>query len=118
MRKTLNFNGKSVNLECNAATPLVGKRIFNIDFLQFFQKSNDIEDAERIDKFERVAFTMAMQAEEGTKGAMAKTEDDFIDWLAEFDFQEIMQNVLKEAASLWTDTQSPASVPKKESGQQ
>ena len=118
MKRELQLRSGTLVLECNAATPLVGKRIFNFDFLQFFGKIGDLESGDQIDKFERIAFTMAMQAEKPLKEAMDATEDEFIIWLSQFDFDEMTNTILKAAVELWSGNQNATSKAKNPSAPQ
>lgn len=118
MRKEVGIDGRVVALECNAATPIVGKKIFKFDFINFFNAINDMEAGEKMEQFEKVAFTMAVMADKPLKEAMNATEDDFIEWMASFDFPELTEQILPVAADLWGSNQKTMSKPKNANGPQ
>lgn len=118
MRKEIDLNGRKVVLECNAATPIVGKKIFNFDFINFFNTINDMAFGDKLEQFEKVSFTMAMQAEKPLAEAMNSTEADFIEWLAGFDFSDLTDKVLPLATEMWGANQTTMSTPKNAKGPQ
>ena len=102
MRTTLNFNGKAVNLECNAATPLVGKRLAGFDFLRFIQSLNTDELSENVDKLERMACVMALQAEKPFSEVIKVDFDEaFLEFLNRCEIFELVSEVLPKVVELF-----------------
>jgi len=112
MRKVIETSHGEVVLECNAATTIVGKKIFGFDFLDFFQNVEGITMGERMEKFEMVGYTMKVMAEKPLKEAMQTDSDGFVEWLAGFDFEEMTNIILPEVSNLWMSNQKTSSNPK------
>ena len=117
MKKEVNAGDKKVVLVFNAATPLIVKQMFNLDPFRFFKESEDMDVFERIPYLEKLAYTMAMQAEFPTKDVMEK-EDGFIDWVAQFEFTELTSDILPVATEMWVMGNSTTSTPKNPDGPQ
>lgn len=113
MRKFIELSGdRSVVLECNAATPFIAKKLFGIDLLGFFQNVGNYEIGEQTEVMQKLAFTLAMQAEKPWKEVVNLTYDDFIDWLSGFEYIEMVDSILIHAVELWNGNGNTSSEPK------
>lgn len=111
MERTYNVNGKDVAMECNAATPLICQRIFGLDLFSYFETIGDISAGKQVDGAEKMTFTMCLQASKTLKEALSATEDDFLEWLSRYDFDE-MTAMITGATELWTKNNKTNSTPK------
>lgn len=112
MKKTIEISdGLSIDLECNAATPFVAKKLFGIDLLVFFQNVNNYDVSEQTEIIEKMTFTMAKQAEMPWREVLNFKEEDYIDWLSGYDYED-MVHVSMKATELWNISGKTASTPK------
>lgn len=118
MRKALNVNGEEIQLECNAATPLVVKRIFGVDILTFIEQSGQYVSGDQIEILEKLTYVMTLQAKMPLRDVLKETAEPFLEWLAGFDLIEMTDMVLPEAMQLWTASQKTSSDPKNAAGPQ
>lgn len=89
MTKEITIGGIPVKFAGNAATTYRFKQLFKLDMLKLFmEKGTDIE----IDRIIELAYVMHLQAEGYTTEQFnAETEDDYIAWLEQFDFTELLK---------------------------
>ena len=77
----------------------------------FMEKGTDLD----IDRIIELAYVMHLQAEGYTTEQFnAETEDDYIAWLEQFDFTELLQHA-PEILGIWVDTSKQQSKSKKKS---
>ena len=107
-----------LELTSNAATPFVAKKIFGVDMLNFLTTVKQEELGTNIERFEQIAFTMAMQSKMTTREAMNVSADALIDWLAMFDFDEMTDKIISKALDLWNMSSKSKSIPKNPAGSQ
>lgn len=113
MKGTIDMgDGRLIELECNAATPFIGKKLFNVDFLRFFQNINDYDSAEQMELVQKMAFTLAMQGKMPWREVVKLTEEDYVDWLCGFDYEEMVDKIAIKAVELWNSNEKTASKPK------
>lgn len=112
MTKEITIGGIPVKFAGNAATTYRFKQLFKLDMLKLFmEKGTDIE----IDRIIELAYVMHLQAEGYTTEQFnAETEDDYIAWLEQFDFTELLQHA-PEILGIWVDTSKQRSKSKKKS---
>lgn len=117
MRKEVKVGEKTVVLVFNAATPFVVKSMFNFDPFRFFKESSEMDVLDRIPSLEKIAYSMAMQAQFPTKESMEQ-RDGFLDWVAEFEFSELTEQILPVATEMWVLGNKTTSEPKNPEGPQ
>lgn len=97
-------SGKEIKLECNAASPVIHKRLWGDNLLTGFQNiSQDMTD-NMLDFMEKVIYTFAKTAELGVKGALniENKEEDFIEFLSNFEILELATGeVLNTVMEMW-----------------
>lgn len=103
---------RRVELECNAATPFIGKKLFNIDFLRFFQEVQTYSVGDQMDIIQKLAFTLAMQGKMPWREVITLTEEDYIDWLCGFDYDEMVDVIAMKAVEIWNSNGKTLSKPK------
>lgn len=102
MKKLFDLNGKELALECNAASPIVYKRIFGGNLMQSFQDIIKSTADDQINLMEQVVFTFNVTAKKGVKEALNASVDDYIEFLAGFDIVELANNKLLETiVEMW-----------------
>lgn len=101
MFKTVEIDGKGIELAANAATPFRYKQVFHKDLLTILGNEERAE-TEGVEAVTELAFIMAKQAE---KADMTKlTYDEFLSWLEDFSAMafiegaEDIMNVYMESA--------------------
>lgn len=88
MRGTIDFGGKPVELVANGATPVLYKRVFRRDFLNFANKADDM------DVYVELAFIMAKQAEKPLSELINSLKyDDYLEWVEGFGAMDIVEKV-------------------------
>lgn len=117
MEKIITINGKELKMHCNAATPLLCKRIFKMDLYSYFSDVEDMGAGERIEGAEKMAYTMCLQAEKPLSEALNGKESDFIEWLAGFGFDDIT-TIIRSATEMWGENNKTSSTEKNEQGPQ
>lgn len=105
-------SGKEITLECNAASPIIHKRLWGDNLMTGFQNIKTTETDELLEFMERVVYTFAKTAELGTREVLKieNKEDDFIDFLTQFEILELAGgNILNTVLEMWganTETSS------------
>ena len=105
-------SGKEITLECNAASPIIHKRLWNDNLMTGFQNIKTTETDELLEFMERVFYTFAKTAELGAREALKieNKEEDFIDFLTQFEILELAgENILNTILEMWganTETSS------------
>ena len=125
MRRTIELKNGAVTLESNAATPLIAKRIFKIDYFSFLDGDETVGD--KTTAVMKLAFVMAKQAEVAAKfsgtserlnALFQLKDDDFLAWSSEFEFDEMLNTIVPTAIEVWTGSNATNSEPKNQQGQQ
>lgn len=97
-------SGKEIKFECNAASPVIHKRLWGDNLLTGFQNiSQDMTD-NMLDFMEKVIYTFAKTAELGVKGALniENKEEDFIEFLSNYEILELATGeVLNTVMEMW-----------------
>ena len=107
MRRTVRLNnGNELQLECNAASPIIFKRHWNEDLMNGFQNLESKDPSETITFMEKAVYTFSKTAEFGVKAALNIEVDingiEFIEFLSQFDFLEIASGeVLNTVMEMW-----------------
>lgn len=116
MRKTVTLNnGKTLELECSAASPIIFKRLWGENLMTGFQEITTKDTDTLLEFMEKVVYTFAKTAEVGTKEALKieNKEEDFIDFLTEFDFLELATGkMLTTVTEMWGVNTKTESTPK------
>ena len=116
MQRTVTLeNGQELNLECNAASPIIFKRLWGENIMTGFQtiKSKDTDDL--LEFMEKVVYTFNKTAELGAKDALdfENKYDDYIDFLSKFEiFELVSDNVLDVIIEMWGANTKTESEPK------
>lgn len=107
MRRTVRLNnGNELQLECNAASPIIFKRHWNEDLMNGFQNMESKDSSETISFMGKAVYTFSKTAELGVKVALNTEVDingiEFIEFLSQFDFLEIASGeVLNTVMEMW-----------------
>ena len=112
MRKELDLGGTTLPIACNSATPWIAKRLFKCDFMTFLTTSEEKPMDERLEKLEQLVYTMAIQAKMSTTDALNANADGWIDWVAGYDMDVMISQIVPAALELWTANISTASTSK------
>lgn len=122
MRKTVRFeSGKELTLECNAASPVIHKRLWGDNLMTGFQNISQDQTDDLLEFMEKVIYTFAKTAELGTKGALniENKEEDFIDFLSHFEILEFATgDVLNSIMEMWGINIKSESEPKNQASPQ
>lgn len=127
MRKTIELSNGAVTLESNAATPLIAKRIFGIDYFAYFQNAGSGELADSTTNLMKLAFVMAKQAEVSARisGASEQLnelfklkEEDFVAWSMGIEFNEMASTLLPFAMQVWAGNNETSSTSKNQQDRQ
>lgn len=90
MQKTVKIGETEVQMRSSAATAIRYRNIFHGDIMKELMEINAEKiDMEVIEKIQKLGFVMAKTAV-GAKMA-ALTEDDYFEWLDQFDNMELMK---------------------------
>lgn len=97
-------SGEELQLECNAATPIIHKRLWKENIMTGFQQISQDNTDEMLAFIQRVTYTFAKTAEYGTKDVLnhENTEIDYIDFLSKFEILELATgNILDIIMEMW-----------------
>lgn len=103
MKKIIDTSAGQLEMSCNAATPLVCSNLFRINVLEFFEKIEDLDTSDRVEKMEKIAYIMNLQATKPLSETL-NSRDGFLEWLAKFEFAEMTQKIIPEMMELWVET--------------
>lgn len=108
MTGAVQIGAKSIKLCGNAATPIRYKQVFHKDLLMLF-KAMSADDFDT-DTIKQLAYIMMLQAD----GADFKqiTSDDFIDWLCQFEEDDMLQ-AAGDVIGMWMTNSRTSVAPKK-----
>lgn len=132
--KSVNIGGIEIPVVANAATSFYHQRIFNEDCMKLLnkyanqkeetkgKKTKEEEEAENDEIvtisriFERLAFTMAMQAEyAGHEEALLKMDEvDFANWLTQFENPLAVLNATSDISRAYYSEDKPTAEEKKD----
>lgn len=110
MERTITIDDKPVKFKCTAGTVRAYRQIFTRDLLvditslQGMKNSEDFS-GEALEVFERIAYTMAKQADN-------TIPDDMDEWLDSFEMFSIY-TALPQIVEMWALSQKTLSTPKK-----
>ena len=91
MRGNVSISGKDVEMLANAASPILYKKVFRRDwFKTLTETQTDESGVEGISYFEEMGFIMAMQAEKTTQELLALSYDNYIEWISQFEPEDMM----------------------------
>lgn len=108
-------SGHTIQLECNAASPLIHKRLWNENLMSEFQKISSENTDDLLTFMERVIFTFAKTAELGTQRVLKydNNEDEYIVFLSQFEIFELASDdILNLIVEMWGQNTKTDSVPK------
>lgn len=108
-------SGHTIQLECNAASPLIHKRLWNENLMSEFQKISSENTDDLLTFMERVIFTFAKTAELGTQRVLKydNNEDEYIMFLSQFEIFELASDdILNLIVEMWGQNTKTDSVPK------
>ena len=110
MKKTLNICGIDVDFKATASTTIVYRKLFDRDIFRDIRKikpqaESGEMDAEALEIFLNIAYTMAKQAN-------PDITDDVVEWLDQFEIFDIYF-VLPEILDLWGNNMQELEKPKK-----
>lgn len=108
MLKTIQIDGKDVEMLANAASPYIFQNLFHEDFIRETQKAEP-----DFHIMEKMGFVMAMQACKPTDQLLRLKMEDYLEWLAGFGPMSVLQ-AAAEIGSLYAAQEVGHSEPKKE----
>lgn len=97
-------SGKEIKLECNAASPVIHKRLWGDNLLTGFQNISQDMTEDMLSFMEKVIYTFAKTAELGVKGVLniENKEEDFIEFLSNYEILELATGeVLNTVMEMW-----------------
>lgn len=116
MKRTATLSsGKKLALECNAASPVIHKRLWGDNLMTGFQNISTEKTDDLLEFMEKVVYTFAKTAELGTKEVLniENKEEDFIDFLSQFEILELATgNILNVIMEMWGVNTKTESEPK------
>ena len=122
MKKTVILeSGKEITLECNAASPIIHKRLWGDNLMTGFQNIKTNETDELLEFMERVVYTFAKTGELGTREVLKieNKEEDFIDFLSQFEVLELAAgDMLNAILEMWGANTETSSEPKNQASPQ
>lgn len=105
--------GHEILVECNAATPVIFKRVFKKNLINEFTLIDKKEEDEKIELIQQMFFIMAESAQKPINELLSMTDIDYIEFLTGFGMTELLdENILKTVTELWSDNIEVTSEPK------
>ena len=116
--KNIMIGGREIPMLRNALSPVIYRRIFHKDSLTMMSNLDKSKDpgGDAVDLYEEIAFVMAMQAVKGLEELKRVTEDDFFEWLGQFDDPYAIPRALEEIVNYYNEQDLATASAKKEEG--
>ena len=116
MRGKIRIGENDVEMLANAASPVLFKKVFRVDWFKTMSDTQTDESGiEGIGHFEEMGFIMAMQAVKTTAQLMGLCYDDYLQWLEQFESEDLMIAVT-DIANIYRGQEVTYAEPKKEDG--
>ncbi|MBQ1575245.1 MAG: hypothetical protein IIZ78_29280 [Clostridiales bacterium] len=97
-------NPKEIELECNAATPLIYKRIFGKNLFDEFTKLNDLAIDDKLEVIDSLVFVANKMATLPFREVLNLKMDDYIEFLTGYDMDDLMDvNLITKITQMWSD---------------
>ena len=112
---TIKLKNKEITIECNAASPVIHKRLWNENLMQKLQHLNPEDIMESLDFIERAVYTFHLTAEKGVLEALKTKieEEEYIMFLSGFEMMEFANiDVLSQIMEAWGINIKSDSIPK------
>lgn len=110
MLKTITIGDKEVDFLATAATPIRYNQVFSGEDFYGIITSDKLTDSAGTVAITKLAYIMAMQASKADFHALSN--DTFVEWLDEFDAQDI-NDKLAEIAEVYMTSKKSVASPKK-----
>ena len=95
---------KEIELECNAATPLIYKRIFGKNLFDEFTKLNDLAIDDKLEVIDSLVFVANKMATLPFREVLNLKMDDYIEFLTGYDMDDLMDvNLITKITQMWSD---------------
>lgn len=104
MTRTIETSIGPILFGSNAATPILCKAVFKIDIFKFFEEVAQNPTDVNAEAMERIAFIMAISMNHSTREVLAMGEDEFLAWLMQFEFTEMIQSIIPKVMELWVES--------------
>lgn len=115
MKGIVKIGSTEVGMLANAASPIIYKQLFHKDFLRQMTQLQGGNEIDGLELFAEMGFVMAMQHENPWEEIRKLTEDDYIEWLAQYDPNDVLI-ASEEIANLYNGQSKTLSASKKEGG--
>lgn len=115
MYKRIEIGGKPVELQSNAATPMVYQKVFHEDLLRSFTGIDAEGDAlGALDKVKQLAFVLNVQATRPFSDYYCKVSElDYVEWLTKFEEDDFYDaDMLTEVVGVWQKSARTSVAPK------
>ena len=103
MRTMVTIGTHQFPAECNAATPIICKRVFGMNVLSEFQKMNTDEEIDtKLETLGKIIFVFVKTAELGVMECMNLQVNDYVEFLSQFDYLDIAdEQLINDITSIW-----------------
>lgn len=116
MKGIVRIGSIDVGMLANGASPIIYKHIFHKDFIRELSTiQSEGHEVDGIGMFTEMGFVMAMQHERPLEELRKLNEDNYIEWLEQFDPQDLIL-AAGDVANLYNGQSVTLSTPKKEDG--
>lgn len=118
MTKIIETSIGPVPFGSNAATPILCKAVFKIDIFKFFEEVAENPADVNAETMERIAFVMAASMNHSTREVLTMGEDEFLAWLMQFEFTEMIKGIIPKVMELWVESNETKIEQKNQAGPQ
>ena len=89
MFKTIKTANREIEIECNAASPIIYKRIWGGNLMNELQNLTVDNSMEALDVIQQALYVFHLQAELGTRDALNANDEGYIDFISQFELLEL-----------------------------
>ena len=107
---------REIELECNAATPLVYKRVFGKNLFDEFTKMEELPIDEKLGLIDSIVFVSNKMATLPFREVLNLKADDYLEFLSGYEIDDLMDvNLINTVTRMWSQDIEVDATPRKPS---
>lgn len=119
MLRTIKTKYREIDIECNAASPIIYKRIWGGNLMTEIQTLSVDEPMEALETIQKAIYVFHLTAEKGTKEALNANDEGYIDFILQFEMLELADpDVISQVFEAWGYNIKSESEPKNQQSPQ
>ena len=107
---------KEIALECNAATPLIYKRVFGKNLFDEFTKMESLPIDEKLELIDSIVFVANKMATQPFRDVLNLKADDYLEFLTQYEIDDLMDvSLIQTVTRMWSENIEVDAEPRKPS---